>query len=394
VVDRPPRRRRRRRREWTASSANDASRTFPFPVEPGPPRRPLLGLGLSAVGTAAVAVGFAGGGLAANGLLWPILHLFLISSGQGSPLPAEAWPLLLVASVLAIPVGALVAVLASSAGIRLRERGRRLRYVSALSLPPDRAPVLLLRSFTDEELADPRPLDFFQRRYEERLTRALERLGPVICVGRPGDPLGFGGAARLYVSDEHWRQAVHHLMGRALAVVIVVGPTAGLWWEIVTALKAVEPRRLLFFFPYVSAAPRGGSRLADYRELVARWNLSRRRYERMAAARRERYREFRTRLGSAFATPLPEDLGPALFLDLLSPGHVRLLPPRRTALWKYPFGLANPLVDHWPGHRGRLRLDWARTLQPFVSKLSEAVGSRRRLPKPHSGDRSGPASGP
>jgi len=178
--------------------------------------------------------------LAANGLVWPFAHLYLSMTEHGSPFPADAWPLILVLSGLAIPMGGVIAVFGMSEGLRWRERGRRLRYAPVLSLRTRKKPVLLLRSFSDDELLDPRPLDFFQRRYEETLTRTLQRLGPVVCIGRPHDSLGFGGAARLYVSDEHWQNAVCHMMGRAVAVVIVVGRTEGLWWEITTAMTMVD----------------------------------------------------------------------------------------------------------------------------------------------------------
>ncbi|NJM91520.1 MAG: hypothetical protein HC861_01565 [Rhodospirillaceae bacterium] len=294
--------------------------------------------------------------------------LYLLMTGQASLVPTDAWPLVLSALVLAIPVGGALAIFGMSEGMRLRERGRRLRYTRGVSLDSRRKPVLLLRSFGDDELLDPRPLDFFQRRYEETLARTLRRLGPVVCIGRPNDSFGFGGAARLYVTDEHWRKAVCHLMERAVAVVIVVGRTEGLWWEIDTAIATMEPARLLFFFPYGAKSLRSGSRIADLWEFVGRWNLSRRRYDRMEAERRERYREFSRRC--QFLHPLPEDPGRALFLDLLPDGKGRLLLPRRKASWKHAFGLANVLVDYLPGRMGRLRFDVDRTLQPFLAKLA------------------------
>ena len=131
----------------------------------------------------------------------------------------------------------------------MRNHGRRLRYKLAVSLRAnEEAPVLLLRSFNDDELLDPRPLDFFQPRYEETLLSALSSLGPAVCIGRPKDSLGFGGAARLYVSDDTWQQAVRYFMQRARAVVIVVGRTDGLLWEIATAMDVVDRTALLYCF--------------------------------------------------------------------------------------------------------------------------------------------------
>ena len=290
---------------------------------------------------------------------------------QASPFPADAWPLILSLCALAIPVGGFVAVFGISEGMRLRERSRRLRYTPAVSLRTRKKPVLLLRSFSDDELVDPRPVDFFQRRYEETLTQALRTLGPVLCIGRPNDTLGVGGAARLYVSDERWQEAVCHLMRRAVATVIVVGRTEGLWWEITSAMAVVEHTRLLFFFPYVTKTQRAGSRIADLWEFVSRWNLPRRRYNQMEAERRVRYQQFRKRLASQLNYPLPEELGSALFLDFLPDRRVRLLQPRHKAPWKYAFPvLGNVLLDYLSGRIGRLRFDLGRTLRPFLSKLS------------------------
>lgn len=361
---------------------SNASNPFPFPVEEGPPRRLLVGFVLSMAGTLLLAAGFCGAGLVGNAFAWPLIYLCCSITWQGNPFPAEAWPLLLGACVLAIPVGVFIAVFGISEGMRLRDRGRRLRYMRAVSLKTRKKPVLLLRSFGDDDLLDPRPLDFFQPRFEETLTRTLQKLGPVVCIGRPNDSLGFGGAARLYVSDEHWQEAVRHFMERAVAVVIVVGRTEGLRWEITTAMTAVDPARLLFFFPYASRTLRTGSRWADFWEFVGRWNAWRR-YNQIEAERRERYQEFRKRFAGQFSHPLPEDPGRALFLDFLPDGTGRLHGPRHKAPWKYAFFLGNVLVDYMPGPIGRLRFDVGRTLQPFLSKLS----SEGRSPAPQSARR-------
>jgi hypothetical protein len=286
------------------SSAEKPSSLFPFPTQEGPPRRPLFGWVLSINGSILICAGFAGGPLAGNGLCWALLAIFVPSE---TGYPADAWPLVLGFSVLATAVGGFLLIFGMSEGMRLRERGRRFRYTRAVVPRTGEEPVLLLRTFSDDELLDPRPLAFFQHRYEETLTRTLHKLGPVVCIGRPHD-LGFGGAARLYVSDEHWQEAVCHLMRRAIATVIVVGRTEGLWWEITTAMKAVERARLLFFFPYVSKTHRSGSRIADLLEFASRWNLSRRRYNQMEAERQARYQIFRKRFAAECNHSLPAEL--------------------------------------------------------------------------------------
>jgi hypothetical protein len=51
------------------------SEAWPFPLEDPPPRRQLYGYMVSATGMALIIIGLYGAGLAANGLVWPILLL-------------------------------------------------------------------------------------------------------------------------------------------------------------------------------------------------------------------------------------------------------------------------------------------------------------------------------
>jgi hypothetical protein len=157
---------------------------------------------LSFTGIALIAVGLAGAGLAANGLVWPILLASGVHANLTATLPVGVTIIL---GISAIAIGVPTTILAVSKGAELRDRGRRLRARDARSLiqRPGERPVLLLRSFDDEELVDPRPASLLQRRYEENLSSALSHLGPVITVGRPGDSLGFAGAARFYVSQDN-----------------------------------------------------------------------------------------------------------------------------------------------------------------------------------------------
>jgi hypothetical protein len=338
------------------------SKEWPFPLEDPPPRRLVQGYAMSASGTVLILVGFLGAGLAANGVVWPILLYSGVKIGESATPPVL---FTLPGALLLIVAGALLSVFAFSAGTRMRARGRRLRTVDARFLlkRPGEGPVLLLRSFDDEELVDPRPLDLFQRRYEEKLSRALKQLGPVITVGRPGDPIGFAGAARLYVSHSTWQDAIRYLMSHSAAVVVIVGRTEGLWWEIEAALECAPRERLLFFFPLVDKGPSVRSWFADFTEFVKRWNLTRKRYKAMDAERRARYQFFRARCAKYLGETLPDDLKKAFFVDFLPGGQPRVLPCR------YGY-VRNFLLDLNPRRR-QLRFNMARTLWPFMAKLYE-----------------------
>src|SRR5262249_10441324 len=84
-----------------------------------------------------------------------------------------------------------------------------------------RPPVPYLRPFA----ADP-SLDQDRgavRDLEAGLLKLGGRVGPVVAIGRPGEPYQVSGVPRLYVADEHWQLAVGELLRRAAAVIFVQG---------------------------------------------------------------------------------------------------------------------------------------------------------------------------
>jgi hypothetical protein len=120
-------------------------------------------------------------------------------------------------------------------GVSMVRRGRRLRAPDALNkLRKDkRPPALYLRSFGDDQLSDPsaRPYQLAIDSYEDRATRALNRIGPPIAIGKPGEETLHPGAARIYVQDNDWQQAVMYFMRCSAVVVLVVGKSPGIRWE-------------------------------------------------------------------------------------------------------------------------------------------------------------------
>jgi len=364
-----------------ASSANVVARAltdgWPFALEEPPVRRYLPGQVMSVAGLCLLIVGFYGGGLAANGLI-----VALNAAGLGkdviafSDMLAEAFDGARPSNTMIIGVGLCVmvlsggvSVLAFGMGQRLRRQGARMRARDGrkVVLHPGEGPVLLLRSFDDEELQDPRPLTIMQKRYEETLAHALKPLGPLITLGRPGENWGFSGAARIYVAHENWQRAIDYLLSHSAAVVILVGRTESLWWEIGRAFASVPRERLLLFFPLVSKPASNRSLFADFKEFVARWNVIGNRYRDMEAERRARYKLFRKKTSSYLGEALPENPGRAMFLDFLPDGSARVLRPL--------YGLMrNFMVDLIPWIR-RLRFDVNLTLRPFIDKLYDLDNS-------------------
>ncbi|MFD5831147.1 hypothetical protein [Lentzea sp. NPDC060358] len=121
---------------------------------------------------------------------------------------------------------------------------------SALRDDP-RPPVLYLRSFQVDDLlarTGETALDYF-RTEEERLARAFAPIGPLIAIGRPGEPLPPAGVPRVYVGDD-WQREVRDLVGRARLVLIGAGRGEGLRWELDLVTATVDPRRVVVLLPF------------------------------------------------------------------------------------------------------------------------------------------------
>ncbi len=141
--------------------------------------------------------------------------------------------------------------------------GKRLRAAGALTaLKHDsRPPVLLLRSFRDDQVAvenrSPREpwWSFGQRKvvtFEEMLYDLFSACGPVIAVGRPGEVLAPLGAARFWVSDARWQQVVGDLLQESQLVVLIMGPTTGddgLAWEVRRVFEFRQTAKLVLVMP-------------------------------------------------------------------------------------------------------------------------------------------------
>ncbi len=157
---------------------------------------------------------------------------------------------------------------------RVWRRAQRYEAPSAaeaLAADP-RPPVLYLRSFRDDGqslVADVRlaPLRHVFGALqlatpEQHCADELEALGPVIAIGKPGEPLPELGAARLYVAHDAWQQEVLRLMRNAALVVVRVGASPGVLWEIEQALTLLPRQRLVLArFGGAEVAPEVAQRL-------------------------------------------------------------------------------------------------------------------------------------
>ena len=181
-------------------------------------------------------------------LLVPVFLYALMASDPAieAQLEARGWD---------TPLGAAIAVLTLVAW-RLWRRSRKygaLGADAAMARDP-RPPILYLRSFADDGEALIGEQSWWMRRgaalgavvtAEQEMAELLAAIGPVVAIGKPGEPLPELGAARLYVSDDQWQAKVQELMKKARLVVVRVGASPGLLWEIEQAFAHLPRQRLV-----------------------------------------------------------------------------------------------------------------------------------------------------
>ena len=85
--------------------------------------------------------------------------------------------------------------------------------------------------------------------YEEILVSVLSEAGPVIALGRPGEELPEIGAKRVYTTNDTWQDAIVSHMESAKLIVLRIGITGGLAWEVEHATGLKRPNKLVLLIP-------------------------------------------------------------------------------------------------------------------------------------------------
>jgi hypothetical protein len=126
--------------------------------------------------------------------------------------------------------------------------------------------ILFLRSFQDDGLTmrvrgDSRGivdrLTLKHRHgYEHLLVASARHLGPVVAVGRPGERIPPIGAFRRYFANDEWQSAVERLLRRAKFVIVSVGDTPSVGWEISKIRTLGILDRTIFVVPPIVHAAR------------------------------------------------------------------------------------------------------------------------------------------
>lgn len=172
--------------------------------------------------------------------------------------------------------------------IRFRKKAKRYAIDTARLIENDqRQPFLYLRSFEHDARTTDRQ-DYFTKRTELKLTSALNQVGPVIAVGRPGEELPSLGASRIYFANEEWQDRVKELMQISRLVIIHPDNSEGLEWEMRTARQSLAPERLVF--------------------VLASWHTLKRYGQQIE------YDVLRSKLKHLFKVSLPDEFNGAYFL--------------------------------------------------------------------------------
>jgi hypothetical protein len=146
------------------------------------------------------------------------------------------------------------------AGGRLHDRARRIlaMQIQEVRAQDTRRPVLLIRSFTDDNLRLEPRFQMFLAHLRRPLTleafvvEQLWSLGPVVAIGKPGENLSPLGAARDYIVGSDWQTRVHGLFDECSWVAAILGDSEGLRWEYEQLAQRGIDDRLILIIPPLS----------------------------------------------------------------------------------------------------------------------------------------------
>ena len=172
----------------------------------------------------------------ATNLSVPVFAFSLVQDDAAITGLADVWVALLVTGAMVFYVGI----------IRLFRRSQQYEALSAddVMRRDPRAPVVYLRAFTDDGQMVVPYAHWRQRLFggvissltltsaEQELAFILNRIGPVIAIGKPGESLPELGAARMYVEHDSWQRTVLEKLDQAALAIVRVGASPGVLWEL------------------------------------------------------------------------------------------------------------------------------------------------------------------
>lgn len=114
-----------------------------------------------------------------------------------------------------------------------------------------RPPIVFLRSFEDDEKVNYQRADraWFDFSLESRLADHFNALGPFVAVGKPGDDTPMLGAARAKLADDEWQGTVAQWMADSALIIVMIGRTHWVGWELSHIVEMGYVGKLLIVFP-------------------------------------------------------------------------------------------------------------------------------------------------
>ena len=170
-----------------------------------------------------------------------------VGNPLGDLLPVHSAPLLALVGVAVIVLARLPLELAQ-------------RFALARPQRAGSYPIVYLRSFKDDRLSiradgtrDMVDLLTLHRRfnYERVLIASSRHFGPVVALGEPGERVPPVGAFRLYLEHENWKAGVTSLLNDSRFIVVSLGETPSVAWEITEVKELGLLDRTVFVVPPV-----------------------------------------------------------------------------------------------------------------------------------------------
>ena len=132
-------------------------------------------------------------------------------------------------------------------GAFLYWRGRQYaaQAIAESVITDDKPHLLYLRPFRSDYTTIKALGPSLETTEEEQLADVLRPFGELVAIGRPGESLPTPGAARIYTSDEKWKDVVKRQMLATRLVVIRAAVGENVLWELTQAAETIDPQKLL-----------------------------------------------------------------------------------------------------------------------------------------------------
>ena len=166
--------------------------------------------------------------------------------------------------LMAVSLGFFLPALAYLNSLK-REAKKHFQSVMHEAPDPNSSFLLYLRSFINDGKVSKahQPIFSFVRSVEESVVAELTKIAPVYAIGRPNEHLPELGARRLYYSDDQWQGAIQNLADCASGIVMRVGPTDAVVWELEHIVQSVTPRRFALILARSDLQPESGPSAYD-----------------------------------------------------------------------------------------------------------------------------------